>query len=242
MPRHPEGTLLRHARNAPAIDVETLAPPGGLLIVVPHPDDESFGCGQALASAADAGRTVAIVLLTDGEGSHPHSKRYDRQALAALRASEMHAALRELSPGYDIPVLRLGLPDSRSDPTLVSEAQLDEMVAFATAMNVRAIWSCWAGDPHCDHVSAARIARTLATRTGAHLWSFAVWGRFGERAISDSIAVFADKRYLARKSRAIAAHRSQVTTLIDDDPGGFVMPSAFVDHFIHHPEIFLHDR
>lgn len=154
----------------------------------------------------------------------------------------MRAALRELSPARDIPVLRLGLPDGRSDATLVSEAQLDEMVTFAAEIDARAIWSCWAGDPHCDHVSAARIARVLAARTGAPLWSFAAWGRFGERAVPDSVAIFADKRYHARKTRAIAAHRSQVTMLIDDDSSGFLMPAAFIDHFVHHPEIFLHDR
>lgn len=239
MPDFPEGALLRRAWDASVVAIETLAPPGGLLIVVPHPDDESFGCGQALAAAADAGRTIAIVLLTDGEGSHPHSKLYDQKSIAALRAMEMRAALHELSPDREIPVLRLALPDGRSDATLVSEATLEEMASLATAIDARAIWSCWAGDPHCDHVTAARIARALATRTGARLWSFAVWGRFGERAIPDAVVLFADDRYHARKARAVAAHRSQVTMLIDDDPGGFVMPAAFVDHFVHHPEIFL---
>ncbi len=37
------------------------------MVFAPHPDDEVFGCGGALALHAKAGHTVRVVLLTDGD-------------------------------------------------------------------------------------------------------------------------------------------------------------------------------
>lgn len=40
--------------------------PGCVLIVAPHPDDETLGCGGVLARRANEGARVAVVVLTDG--------------------------------------------------------------------------------------------------------------------------------------------------------------------------------
>jgi LmbE family N-acetylglucosaminyl deacetylase len=37
------------------------------LVLAPHPDDESIGCGGTLAKLTDAGASVKVVFLTDGE-------------------------------------------------------------------------------------------------------------------------------------------------------------------------------
>ena len=93
IPQIPEGSLLTAAAKAPKINIETIAPKGTVLIVNPHPDDETFGCGLAMAAAAMKGRTIAIVLLTDGEGSHPDAKTFTPHELADLRSSEFARAL-----------------------------------------------------------------------------------------------------------------------------------------------------
>ena len=38
-----------------------------VVVFAPHPDDEVFGCGGALALHARAGVSVHVVLLTEGE-------------------------------------------------------------------------------------------------------------------------------------------------------------------------------
>ena len=45
--------------------------PGGLAAVLAHPDDESFGCGGALALAHDAGATTRLLVVTRGEAGSP---------------------------------------------------------------------------------------------------------------------------------------------------------------------------
>ena len=41
-------------------------PSGPVLIVAPHPDDETLGCGGLIARRVDEGRRVVVVVLTDG--------------------------------------------------------------------------------------------------------------------------------------------------------------------------------
>lgn len=61
---------------------------GGLLAVVAHPDDETFGCGGTLALHAEMGHTVGVVSLT---------------CSAEERRRELHEASKIL--GVDAPVV-----------------------------------------------------------------------------------------------------------------------------------------
>lgn len=241
VPDAPHGSLLCAARTAPAVTLAELAPPGRLLIVSPHPDDETFGCGMALAAAAAAGREIVLLLLTDGEGSHRGSIGYDREARIALRRAELDAALLALAPNRAIRVIRAGLADGRTRDRDAAET-IDTLLQHRSIAGARTIWSTWARDPHCDHRTAGIIALMLAERIDASLWSFAVWGRFGERPVPADLRRFHDNTHAAAKRAAIAAHASQTTAMIDDDPAGFVMPPALVEHFATHPEIFVRER
>ena len=239
LPSTAKGALLSAAADAPSIGLNALSPPGGLLIVAPHPDDETLGCGEALAAAAEAGREIGILLLTDGEGSHPGSARYDRNRLVGLRMKEMRGALEVLAPGKVISIMRAGLADGRSDLERLGLHRFQRIIAYARALGARAVWSTWEGDPHCDHASAATLGRMVADEIGARFWRYPIWGRFGDRDIPHDLHTFADRRFETRKSEAIAAYRSQTTKLIDDDPDGVLIPQEFIDHFAHTPEIFI---
>ena len=46
------------------------------LILAPHPDDESLGCGGLIAEACARGRPPAVIIVSDGTGSHPLSREY----------------------------------------------------------------------------------------------------------------------------------------------------------------------
>lgn len=242
LPDHVSGAVLKAAQTAPLVPIEQLAPGACLLLVIPHPDDETFGCGMALAAAVASGRRVVIVLLTDGEASHPSSTRYDCDALAALRRAELREALELLCPGEPIAVHRLGLPDGASTPADIQPETVDCVAGLASMNHASAIWTTWAGDPHCDHQTAATLSARVAQRLAIPHLAFAVWGRFGERTPPPGLARFHDSRFLARKGAAIRCYRSQTGDLIDDDPDGFVMPPAFLVHFASQPEIFIREQ
>ncbi|WBY16369.1 PIG-L family deacetylase [Erythrobacteraceae bacterium WH01K] len=241
VPALPEGSVLSAAQSSRYVSLETLAPPGRLLIIAPHPDDETLGCGMALAAALAEGREVTILLLTDGEGSHPNSRKFGTARRVAARAVEFDNALTALAPDKSIAVVRAHLPDGKTTDESAPQV-VDRLREHRCVANADSIWSTWVEDPHCDHRTAAIVARMLSDLSDAALWSFSVWGRFGERPVPDRLCLFFDSRFHRAKRDAMDAYDSQMTTLIDDDPAGFTMPPALFEHFASHPEIFFHER
>ena len=210
-----------------------------MLVIVPHPDDETLGCGQALHCAAAAGHALSIVLLTDGEGSHPASPSHPPEKLKTLRRSEFAKALHALTGDRPPAVTRLSLPDGATSAASLDDTHLERSIAAARAIDARAVWTTWDEDPHCDHQAAAALARHTAEACDAQLWLFPVWGRFANSATAPGLHIFDRPGARLAKRRAAAAHRSQFTDLIDDDPDAFRMPAELLDHFLGHPELFI---
>jgi LmbE family N-acetylglucosaminyl deacetylase len=239
--------VLSAAARAPFVDPATLSGKGGVLVLAPHPDDESLGCGGAITMLAQRGVRFAIAVMTDGSLSHPKSQRYPSDRLAALRHDEVRKAARILT-GNDASICWMGYPDcsAPSDEADMSAA-VSRLVEIADDAEATSIWTTWAGDPHHDHKATAALARALRDRLpGIALWSYPIWGRFSDAAattLKASCMVRIDTSSVREtKARAIAAHRSQMSALIDDDPNGFVMPPAKQQHFLDTPEIFIREE
>src|SRR5437868_421813 len=64
-----------------------------VLVVAPHPDDESIGCGGALRQHVERGDHVAAVYLTSGELG---LKKLKREEAWAVREQEAHRAAKIL--------------------------------------------------------------------------------------------------------------------------------------------------
>ncbi len=90
-----------------------------LLVLAPHPDDESLGCGGLLAAAFSIRgprRGAHVVCLTDGAGSHPGSSAVSPADLAVIRRRELVSALIHLG-GTEGDLTWVGAPDRALDAT-----------------------------------------------------------------------------------------------------------------------------
>ena len=68
-----------------------------LLVVLAHPDDESFGMGGTLARYADEGVEVHIAIATDGvAGSVAEGYEHTLKELVAVRRAELEEAVKVL--------------------------------------------------------------------------------------------------------------------------------------------------
>src|SRR3954451_7964082 len=91
-----------------------------LLIVVAHPDDETFGTGSVIANSARIGARVVVCCATRGElGEDVSGTTSTREELAAVRERELHAAAATL--GADEVVL-LDFADSGMDGNMEPNA------------------------------------------------------------------------------------------------------------------------
>lgn len=216
----------------------------GVVVVAPHPDDESLGCGGLIAAARARRLPVRLVVLSDGTGSHPNSPTYPPDRLRHLRETEtlLAAGALGLAPG-DVSFLRL--PD-RFVPSEGAEADLaaDAIARIAGACGAGTIAVTWRHDPHGDHAAAAAIARSACRRRPPlRLLEYPVWGwslpagtEVGEAPRGHRLDISA---HLDAKLAAIAAHRSQTSGLIDDDPAGFRLDEGMLTRFARPFEIFL---
>jgi N-acetyl-1-D-myo-inositol-2-amino-2-deoxy-alpha-D-glucopyranoside deacetylase len=79
-----------------------------LMVVVAHPDDETFGCGGVIAHAAARGAEVVVCSATRGELGEDHSGTTSGpDELGVVRVAELEAAGRVLGSARSL-VLDLG--------------------------------------------------------------------------------------------------------------------------------------
>lgn len=199
-----------------------------LLVVAPHPDDESLGCGGLIARLAGKGARVSILFTTDGGASHT-SPAWPRTRLAKVRAEEADAALGILGVGR-ARCLRLGLPDARM-PGAGTPRHNEAVATTAAWIATRSpdlVLLPWRRDPHCDHRDSHALVLAALARVGsrARRLEYAIW--LDELGAPDDHPRAHEARrrrlpieaVLATKRRAVAAHLTQTTDLIDD-PDGF---------------------
>lgn len=236
--------FLAAAEALPVADLDTLTGGTGLVVVAPHPDDESLGCGGVMAAARARGQAVAVVIVSDGCGSHTHSALYPLEKLRALRERETVEAVAALGvPAEAVTFLRLPDAGVPSDGPVAQEAA-DRIAEIAHRTGAGAVCVTWGHDPHCDHQAAAAIVRLATARLGAiRSFAYPVWGwtlpagtEVGPAPSGFRVDVGPHR---AAKAEAIAAHRSQTTDLIADDPTGFRLEPAMIARFTGSHEIFI---
>jgi LmbE family N-acetylglucosaminyl deacetylase len=233
----------RQALGLPSRDLDAFVDRSGAVIVAPHPDDESLGCGGLIATARAAGRPVSVVFVTDGTGSHPNSRAYPPWRLRATREAEATMALRFLGvAARDITFLRL------LDTRAPCDGILFDLTVARIANVVRrnghaSIFAPWRHDPHGDHLAAHLMAAEVARRLHLRHWSYPVWGwTLSDRRLLDELS--RGNRldiggFLAAKRLAIAAHASQHGGVITDDPEGFQIPTDLLAIFEAPYEVFV---
>ncbi len=236
--------FLAAAEMLPFVSLDVIAGGRGLVVVAPHPDDESLGCGGLIAQACARRLPVRLVVVSDGTGSHPNSPAYPPERLMVLRERETLDAVRALGlePEH---VSFLRLPD-RFVPSEGTEAELvaDRIAEIAHDCGAATVLVTWARDAHCDHAAAAAIARLARDRIPTiRLLEYPVWGWALPPAMEVGGAPRGFRLDIApqvdAKRAAVAAHRSQTTNLIDDDPGGFRLDPEIISRFARPFEIYL---
>ena len=215
-----------------------------VLILAPHADDESLGCGGLIAASAAEGVLLSVLVLTDGSKSHPNSPTFPPARLIATREQETRDALTALG----LPLERaafLRLPDAAAPVAGPGfNAAVQAIVDAAARAGAQTILAPWEHDPHCDHEAAHLMAVEAAGQAGLSHWAYPVWGwtlpdghQLPNRPIEGVRLPVG--QFLPAKRRAIACHRTQYTGLISDDPTGFRLPPGLLAVFDRPFETFI---
>lgn len=199
-------------------------PDSRLMMIAPHPDDESLACSVILQRALRAGAFIRIIYATDGD-DNPWPQRLwdrkwrlnaaDRERWGKLRRAEALAALRVL--GVEPACARfLALPDQKLTRLLRRDCEtiIESFVQLITEWGPTHVLVPSVSDIHPDHNALGVMlrltwAKLSAPQVPAFTWSYAVHGSsqaFFHRAQS----VLGTETEKAVKVRAIQCHKTQL--------------------------------
>ncbi|MEJ3747163.1 PIG-L family deacetylase [Actinomycetes bacterium KLBMP 9797] len=215
--------LTRSATRRSARDVTAVAARRSALVIAPHPDDETLGCGATIMHKVAAGSPVTILIVTDGSNSH-RSAHLPPAELARLRRAEMAEAARRLGVAAD-QVRWAGLVDGT---VAGNEERLVGVIAETlAAVRPQEVYATCADEPHPDHAAVGRAARRAVRASGgAALYEYPVWlwgswpvhrgNRLG--SMVDATGMVVRRRavavrtapHAAAKRHALDAHASQL--------------------------------
>ena len=207
---------------------------GTVVVVSPHPDDETLALGGLLHDLVRGGWGVRLVSVTDGEAAYPNAAR-----LASIRQTELASALSYLGVEQAVTVCRLGFPDGAvADHAAVLGTRLVPLVA-----GVSWVFAPWPEDGHPDHRAAGRAAQTVAVACRTSIRFFPVWAwhwatpdtPVAERLLGGAERWDLSPTAVIAKRRALGAFVSQRDGVL----GPPILPPHVLAHFLRPFEVLL---
>jgi N-acetyl-1-D-myo-inositol-2-amino-2-deoxy-alpha-D-glucopyranoside deacetylase len=207
------------ASSLPTPELPPFSAQTRLLVIAPHPDDETIANGVLIQRVRAAGGAVKIVLLTAGE-NNPWPQRWlerrlrieavDRRRWGQRRHIELGQALQQLDVGTDA-LQTLVWPDLGVTDVLLHSCApaVDEMAAAIQAFGPDIVAMPSLEDRHPDHGSAHVLTR-LALAQGTHAPMQLAYLIHGRAAQAPVIDVAATAEQSLNKQQALDAHRSQM--------------------------------
>jgi LmbE family N-acetylglucosaminyl deacetylase len=209
--------------SSPARDpLRDVRPGDRWLVVVAHPDDETFGCGSTIAHAADRGAVVTVACATRGEAGDVGPDFPADADLGAVREAELRRAAALLGVAR---VELLGYRDSGFDGELLPGSLCAAPVAEVTEVLARLVDESDpavvvvldGSDGHRDHlhVRAAMRAALETTAAAPALYEYCLPNSLLRRWLDEMKLVRPDTAYHALDPATLGRSDAEVTHVLD---------------------------
>ncbi|MDD5348598.1 MAG: PIG-L family deacetylase [Chthoniobacteraceae bacterium] len=153
----------------------SFSPADRLLLIMPHPDDESLATGGLIQRIRQAGATARLLMVTNGE-NNPWPQRWlekrwrigpaESKRWGAMRAEEAREALARL--GFPGEARFLGFPDQGMTPRLLQAdpATMERLCAEICEWQPTRVVCPSSYDLHPDHNALYVLVQIALQRTG----------------------------------------------------------------------------
>lgn len=209
---------------------------GPLLVVAPHPDDETLGAGGLISTCLRQNAGITLLSLSDGEAACP-----EVSALGEIRQNELSDALSCLGSTSSLNVVRMRIPDGKL-------GKYEHEIATAIRALIQRdtlVVAPFEFDGHTDHDAAGRAALRAVhdsperRNSSVHLIRYPIWAWHQGSPLLRSACTAVrfqlnDKSWSAKQS-AMDCFRSQLT----ERPGGAIVPPHVREYFTRDYEVFL---
>jgi len=173
------------------------------LILAPHQDDESIGCGGTVKLISNIGGNVDVVYIANGEAGTRKGVALtdeEKKRLVEIRNSEARKACDILG------VKGMYLLNGR-DTQLHHEMNLYKKLLEILTQNKYDIVFCpWKYDGHSDHIATFKILKKALRHypENIEIWLYEIWTPLIPNCMVNISTTIEDK------INAIKAHRSQI--------------------------------
>lgn len=193
-----------------------------LLVVVAHPDDETFGCGSLLAHAAGSGVSTTVACATRGEAGSPTPGRgLDDADMAVVREAELRQAAALIGVGrvelFDW--VDSGMDETPATGTLAAapiEEVAEKIASLVDELQPTLVVTLDASDGHRDHVhirEATLRAVTLSSWRTGRVYLHCLPQQLMRKWVEALVERQPDSEYLGLGE--LGTPEDQITTVID---------------------------
>ncbi len=191
---------------------------GTVLVIAPHQDDGSLGCGGLVFQLRLSGTPVHALYLTDGSASHQGHPTLSPAALSSLRYDEARLAKSRLY--LDSACLHfLNLPDGRLPHLNVGEREtaLFQLADRLATIRPKTLFLPWRHDGSTEHEAGFKLVSDALARQGLQprLLEYPVWANYRPLLLvrpslsANRIHRFRFPGYGPVKRHALAAYATQ---------------------------------
>jgi len=178
-----------------------------ILVISPHPDDESIGCGGTICKHIAEGDQVEVIFLTSGEkGGHGRTE----EETIALRENESKEAIRILQ------VSSMELWKQPDGDCKAGKSNVSRLLKKIREYHPSLIYVTHDREDHNDHKAAAKIVKKavsqLSKKKMPRVLMYEVWTPLQEMDLIVDISA-----HIETKRMAIRAHQSQCDVLQFDE-------------------------
>ena len=190
-----------------------------VVVVVAHPDDESFPCGSLIARSVAAGAHVTVLCATRGEeGERVPDAATDHLPLAEVREAELHAAAALLGVAS---VELLGFADSGFDGPVADGSlcaqSIDSLSALLVArlkhLDAEHVVTFDGSDGHRDHLHLRAAIEAAVQSSPAALTMASLPNSLMRRWVSEMQVMQPDTVYLDIDLDALGAPDDELTAI-----------------------------
>jgi LmbE family N-acetylglucosaminyl deacetylase len=217
-----------------------------VLVIAPHPDDETFGCGGMLATMSRSGASTSVAFLTDGGASHPSHPRVSYADVSALRRNEAQGATAALGVQWN----RVMFLNAR-DGTLASLGEPDraglveQLIRIFEDFKPDGLFIPCRDDGSSEHDAAFLLIQEalVISKLSPRVFEYPIWSIWNPTLLLGPLLTC---RRVWRvelagvqgaKEHAAALYLTQVCPIAPDVSP--VLPSEFVSMLLGGPEFFF---
>lgn len=214
--------------------------PKRAIVFSPHQDDETLGCGGAIALKRQMGVPVKVIFLTDGRYGIPDLIDQPEE-VTKIRQEEAVAALGTLGvPASDINFLKLKDGDLAILPDEQRQQLIEKLAQLLQAFMPEEVYVPHHRDFHNDHEATYKLVQAAIALSGikVDLWQYPIWllwqNPLSFQLTSKDMAGayrLAINSVQAQKHQAIETYKSQI-------PG---LTRGFLRRFFAPQELFFKD-